>query len=144
MIWLILIVVVVCVSGYLLGNRGQSLTEYKGYLVGGLYSTKHGRGLYKVVKILAVDSFSAHIRMYNGTYGSRPSSIEPSTLSFGFTADDLGNPEALRRKLAENIGMGHVPISWSGFIESEPVLIVRVSVSEDELEGYRLYKKRIH
>jgi len=82
--------------------------------------------------------------MYNGTYGSRPSSIEPSTLSFGFTADDLGNPEALRRKLAENIGMGHVPISWSGFIESEPVLIVRVSVSEDELEGYRLYKKRIH
>ena len=43
---------------------------------------------------------------------------------------------------AAGIGMGHVPISWAGFIKSEPQFITLTKISGEELEGYNYYRSQ--
>lgn len=89
---------------------------------GGIYSVSGGKsGKFTVVKVLVVENSEVHARLYRDDFKDRP------------TQADL-------KKL--HMAMGHVPLAEEGFRNWQPVLIRVEPVGEDELEGYRLWKKR--
>ena len=97
-------------------------------VVGGLYSVKE-RGAFQVVKVLAVDRDLVHVRIYKNKFPDRPASVEPSKLTLGSIKDKDG------------FGIGHAPIDKSMLEEWAPELIMETAVTEDELEGYRLWRE---
>jgi hypothetical protein len=96
--------------------------------VGGLYSVKEGDG-FQVIKVLAVDRDIVHVRLYKNKFPARPPSVEPAKLSLGSLKDKDG------------MGIGHAPIDKSMLEEWAPEFIMETAVSEEELEGYRLWKE---
>jgi hypothetical protein len=97
--------------------------------VGGLYSVNDSEGTYRIAKVLALDEDAVHVRLYKNKFPSRPQTVDPSTLSLGSIDDKDG------------FGMGHLPLSREGFANWQPVFISQTSVSEEELEGYRMWKE---
>ncbi|MEM1084214.1 MAG: hypothetical protein AAGI48_08830 [Verrucomicrobiota bacterium] len=95
---------------------------------GGLYSIDDGEGRYQVAKILVLDNETVHIRIYKNTWEERPISIDRSTLSLGTIHDEDG------------FGIGHLPISAGEFENWNPALLQIEKVSEEELEGYRMWQ----
>lgn len=84
---------------------------------GGLYAEKPRDGSgYMIVKVLAVD-FAVHIRIYREDFKELPKEISSSQLT---------------------VAVGHAPLSIEGWSESH-VLVGREPVTEDDLDGYRLY-----
>jgi hypothetical protein len=98
------------------------------YTVGGLYSFDDGEGGFRIAKVLAIDGGAVHVRTYKNKFTSRPKEVATSTLSLGSIDDEGGG------------GIGHLPLSPEGFAAWRPVFIMGSSVSEEELEGYRLWK----
>ena len=96
---------------------------------GGVYSIRSGQGGFGVVKVLAVDPGVVSIRIYKQKYGERPSTVDPATLTLGSLHDPDG------------FGIGHAPVAEARFASWEPHLLFVQSVSEDELEGYRIWKE---
>jgi hypothetical protein len=96
---------------------------------GGLYSTNNGDGRYGVVKLLAQDPSVVHLRLYKNTYSTRPATIEPTDLALGSMDDEDG------------FGIGHLPLARGDFLDWQPALLARQDVSEEELEGYRLWQQ---
>lgn len=82
-----------------------------------------------VAKVLAIDGGAVHVRLYKNRFPSRPKEVDPSTLSLG-SIDEAGGG-----------GIGHLPLSPEGFAAWRPVFIMQSSVSEEELEGYKLWKE---
>ena len=107
-------------------NRSRKTQER--WRVGGLYSIRDGKSGFGVVKILVLDPDVVHVRMYKEIFPSRPKSVNPSTLTLG----KLGN---------EQFGIGHLPVSPETFDSWKPVFLLPQSVSDEELEGYELWKK---
>jgi hypothetical protein len=105
--------------------------------VGGLYSIRagsavsNGQGQYAIAKVLAIDPGVVSVRIYKQTFHDRPKQIDPSTLSLGSLSE---GPE---------FGIGHLPLKPEAFKERAPVFIMKVEVRDDELEGYRTWKKSI-
>ena len=97
--------------------------------VGGLYSVNDGEGSYRVAKILVLDDSAVHIRLYKNKYPSRPQSVDLSTLSLGSINDKDG------------FGMGHLPLSRKAFANWQPIFLFQSSVTEEELEGYKMWKQ---
>ncbi len=97
--------------------------------VGGLYSVNDGEGDYGVAKILALDEEAVHLRLYKNKFSSHPSTIDSSTLSLGSTDDPSG------------FGVGHLPLSRKDFLGWKPVLLTQEAVSQEELEGYEMWKE---
>ena len=97
--------------------------------VGGLYSVDDGKGNYRVAKLLALDDSAVHIRLYKNKYPSRPQTVDSSTLSLGAIHDKDG------------FGMGHLPLSRKAFADWQPVFIFQSSVTDEELEGYKMWKE---
>ncbi len=96
-------------------------------MVGGLYSVVR-EGFFQVVKILALDDFIVHLRMYRNRFSQRPTDIDLATLIWDIDMNDM-----------TSLGIGHFPLAKDGFWEDEPVFIKQVPVSEEELEGYRIW-----
>jgi hypothetical protein len=99
----------------------------KSIQVGGLYATQDSDGSWRVTKVLVVDEFAVHLRMYANKFREQPKDIDPANLTLGGLNDPAG------------FGIGHVPVAKEGFFKDNPVLIKIVPVKEEELEGYKLY-----
>jgi hypothetical protein len=98
---------------------------------GDLYSIESGDGAYSIVKILAVDDDIVHIRLYKNRFATRPEDVDTSELSLGSIQDEDG------------FGIGHLPISRSEFEAWDPQFLQSVGVTEEELEGYRLWQEAV-
>lgn len=96
-------------------------------VVGGLYATRDPDGLYRIVKVLAVDEFAVHLRSYATRFRELPAQVRSSELSM----IGLGS--------SDGIGIGHYPLAHEGFHGEERVLVGRESVADDELDGYRIW-----
>lgn len=96
-------------------------------IVGGLYATQDKDGSYRIVKMLVVDEFAVHLRIYANRFKAIPTQVRSSELSAG----RFGSPEGF--------GIGHFPVAREGFALGERVLVGRESVSYDELDGYRIW-----
>ena len=95
-------------------------------VVGGLYASKNEDGAFTISKVLAVDDFAVHVRIYKNKFSSLPENLDSSVLALGKFADGDG------------FGIGHAPIAKRGWLTSE-VFLKREPVREEELEGYKYY-----
>lgn len=86
--------------------------------VGGVYASKNEEGKFTITKILALDEFAVHARFYNKEFDEIPSEISTKELTFL---------------------IGHAPLAREGFLKDGQQLISTEEVSDDELEGYKLY-----
>jgi len=96
---------------------------------GGLYHVPDDGGTYKVLKVLKVDDGGVHVRLYSNVLNSPPTHIEESTLYMA----------GMDRRPDEPMGMGHLPISHGSFAGWNAVFVQQSSVTDDELEGYRMW-----
>lgn len=79
------------------------------------------------MKVLVVDDFAVHLRSYANRFDEFPIDIEPDVLSLGSISDEGG------------FGIGHFPLAKEGFWNDNPVFLKVTPVTDDELEGYRMY-----
>jgi len=108
-------------------DRGRSVSEE--WRTGGLYSIANGNGRFGVVKILVLEPDAVHVRIYKQTFPTRPTSVDPQSLTLGGIDDKDG------------FSIGHAPLSRSTFASWEPIFLSQQSVSEKELDGYKLWKE---
>ena len=94
---------------------------------GALYSIGLGDGTFGVAKVLALDPGIVSIRMYKQTFPQRPKAVDPATLTLGKVDDEDG------------FGIGHLPLEAREFAFWFPVFVSQGTVSEEELEGYRMW-----
>ena len=94
---------------------------------GDICSIKREGSGFGVIKILVVDQHIIHIRKYKDRFPERPYDIDPKKLSIGTVHD------------ADGFGVGHLPMSATGFGSWMPARISRQDVTEEELEGYQCW-----
>ena len=97
---------------------------------GAICTVEDGDGKFGIIKVLVMEPEIAHIKIYKNKFATRPSKIDLKTLSMGSINDKDG------------FGIGHTPLSRKGFEEWKPVVIANEKVSEEELEGYRIWKSQ--
>jgi len=83
-------------------------------------------GGYSVVKILEMDESTVHVRLFREKFSEVPRVLNPSILSVGTIYD-------------EHHGIGHLPLSRATFASWRPTKLQHEPVTEDELEGYRIW-----
>jgi len=88
--------------------------------VGGVYSTKQKDGTFSISKILAIDDFSVHVRMYSNKFIEVPKEVSTDSLM---------------------IFIGHSPLDKQGFLLDSPILLKVEPVQKAELDGYKQYLK---
>lgn len=96
---------------------------------GHICSIESGEGRFAVAKILALEPGIVHVRLYKEKFDSRPNCIDDLGLSLGTVNDTDG------------VGIGHLPLSARNFASWEPIIITQAGGSEEELEGYNLWKE---
>jgi len=79
-----------------------------------------------ISKVLAVDEYAVHVRIYKNKFPSLPQNLDTATLSLG----GLGDPDGF--------GIGHAPVAKEGWLASH-VFLKKEPVRDDELEGYKYY-----
>jgi hypothetical protein len=134
-----MIIVSLAVAGWIAGwiqsrslKPGQILQSRKIYREGGLYANRlKDEGGYNIIKILKIDEFGYHIRIYSNLFQTIPTELEAENLYF------VGLD---KRKITEGFGMGHVPILKDNFEKWTLFLIQQDQVKPEELEGYLLWK----
>jgi hypothetical protein len=104
---------------------------------GALYSVRGSiEGVYQVAKVLHAEERGVHIRLYANEFSRRPTALSPELLGLGSVmpeaSEDQGYPWAL--------SVGHLPVSHDTFASFDPVFVARAEVSDDELEGYRIWR----
>jgi hypothetical protein len=83
-------------------------------------------GGFQIAKALKADADTVHIALYGNKYSQPPTEIDPSILHIGTIHDSGG------------FGIGRLPLSRGTFASRLPVRIQRWSVTDEELEGYRI------
>ena len=111
-------------------NKMEQLKSGDTIKAGAICTVEDGDGKFGVIKVLVIDSEIAHVRIYKNKYTIRPSKIDLKTLSLGSINDKDG------------FGIGHTPLARRGFEEWKPVVIANENVSEEELEGYKIWKSQ--
>ena len=96
---------------------------------GGLYSVETSKGEIKIVKVLVVDPNGVHIRLYKNIFTERPTSVDQAELKLGRFDDP------------EGFSIGHLPITKEVLFRSKPVFIQSSTVTQDELDGYEMWKE---
>jgi hypothetical protein len=87
--------------------------------IGGLYASKYADGTWHVIKVLALDDPTVHVRVFANTYSAKP-------------AADLDSAKL-------EVLVGHAPIPRETFDEDQAILLRTEEIAEAELEGYRAY-----
>jgi hypothetical protein len=105
------------------------MSEGREAVVGGLYASRGEDGLYRILKVLVVDELAVHLRLYVNRFAELPGQVRSADLSL--TMEGLGPPKSL--------GIGHFPVAHEGFWSSDPVLVGQESVTDSELDGYRIW-----
>jgi len=77
-----------------------------------------------------VEPETVHIRIYKQKFATRPASIDPQSLTLGSIYDTDG------------FGIGHLPLSRSEFKSWKPIFLSRESLSQEELDGYEMWKQQ--
>ena len=113
------------VLSFFLGCSKQSNRE------GGLYYTSDDKGGYSVLKILKLDEKGVHVRLYSNRFNEPPKHIDESKLYMA----------GMNRKPDEALGMGHIPLSKASFDSWNAVFVQQSTVTDDELEGYRIWQQ---
>jgi hypothetical protein len=96
---------------------------------GSVCTVNDGEGSYRVAKVLVVDDFGVHIRLYKDKWKERPDRVDLRTLSLGSIHDKDG------------FGMGHLPLTKRSFAAWKPVVVGKQEVTKEELEGYEMWKE---
>jgi hypothetical protein len=96
-------------------TSASTLPEIK---VGGLYISRQKDGTYLVSKVIAMDDFAVHIRIYQDQFKEKPAHLSSDSLK---------------------VMIGHAPLDKNGFWTDHPELLNVEAVKESELEGYKLY-----
>ena len=91
------------------------------WVEGGLYLVDNGNGTFEVVKILKLEDKVVHTCQYT-TWEKRPT------------------PEQVTALKADDIVIGHTPLSRFEFAELAPAYIATKDVTPEELEGYEIWK----
>jgi hypothetical protein len=86
--------------------------------VGGLYLTKDESGIHSIYKIIAIDDFAIHLRMYADKFQNKPTQVSSKNLK---------------------VTIGHIPMDAEGFLAENPELLIIENVTNSELEGYNIY-----
>ena len=111
---------------------GQVHQPRKIYHEEGLYANKlKDEAGYNIIKILKIDEYGYHIRIYSNLFHSIPEEIGVKTLYM------VGLD---KRKISEGFGMGHVPILKENFEKWTLFLVQQDQVKPEELEGYLLWE----
>ena len=87
---------------------------------GGLYLFKDKNDSFYVEKILVIDDFAVHVRLYQNKFAGKPTNINSADLE---------------------ILIGHAPLAKEAFLADKPELLKVEEVKESELEGYKMYLK---
>jgi len=98
---------------------------------GDLWSVKTDDGRYGVMKVLATDEGGVHVRLYSQRFDQRPASVNPSELALAPVGQGDATP----------FSIGHMPLSHHSFRGWEPELMSHGTVSEEELDGYRMWQE---
>lgn len=98
------------------------------YKAGDVYSVDTGEEMFRVVKVLAVDSGLIHIKIYPAQFRTRPAQVNTK---------ELGTS----KPGTQNTGAAYIPFEKDLFKEWEPELIKNEPVTEEELEPYRVWKE---
>lgn len=98
---------------------------------GQLVSVLTDGGEFGVLKLLAVDAEGVHGRLYVQRFASRPSMAEIGELSVAPFGPEHDHP----------FSIGHMPLSHGTFAGWQPVPLGEQPVTEDELEGYRMWEE---
>lgn len=85
---------------------------------GGMYLRQNEDSTWSVTKILVVDEFAVHIRMYSDTFKTKPADVNSKDL---------------------HVLIGHAPLAKEGFLKEPHILVKAEPVAEEELEGYKMY-----
>lgn len=99
--------------------------------VGGFYALRDGWRKYSVVKILAIDQDVVHARHYKERFTRVPRHLDPAALSLG--RFDETSPGV-------GFSIGSMPVAKEEFAAWRPILIGQAEVTDEELEGYRMFK----
>ena len=121
------IALVVVATFALLWYFGQRETN-PAWEIGGLYSVRDSERGFRAAKVLGIDPGVISIRMHKQTFEKRPSNIDPAKLSLGSIND-------------AEFGIGHLPLDPPTFSSWEPQFLLRSSLTDEELEGYRMWKE---
>jgi hypothetical protein len=115
---------------------------------GALYSVYNGdeSGEFGVVKILVLEPPAVHICVYKNNFATRPEHVDPASLALGIEAgvfeNALEEDKIEEMFAAEGFGIAHMPVHLRDFIYGwQPVFIMDSPVTEDELEGYNIWKQ---
>lgn len=84
-----------------------------------------------VMKLLAVDRAGVHGRVYVQRFASRPADADAGELTLAPLSLEGDQP----------FSIGHIPLSRGTFAGWEPVLMGERPVSDDELDGYRMWRE---
>ena len=109
-------------------NSGEADVQQE-FTPGGIYTIEDGTGKYGVAKVLVVEPEAVHVRVYKNKFNSRPLEIDPSALSLGSVFTDT------------EFGIGHLPLTREGFTNWRPVLVTQMTVTDEELAGYEMWKE---
>ena len=93
-------------------------------------------GTFQVIKVLALDEFGVHVRLYGNAFSRRPVTVAPELLDtapfFSMAPEDMDRVWPL--------SVGHLPLLASTFIGMHPVYITHEALDDDELDDYRDWK----
>ncbi len=88
---------------------------------------------FQVLKVLAVDEFGVHVRLYGNSFARRPTTVAPDLLDtspfLSLAPEDDGQEWPL--------SVGHLPLLASTFAGMRAVYITSDDVTPEELEDYR-------
>ncbi|MCO6479932.1 MAG: hypothetical protein J5I94_25065, partial [Phaeodactylibacter sp.] len=116
--------------------------------VGAYYAVRHDERLFKVIKVLAVDEenghpFGVHLRLFGRLFEAIPEAVDPGNLdpeTAPGNGEMKGLAAALEQLKSEEMAIGHLPYLYEAFQRMDPRFIQPGEVSEDELEGYYMWK----
>jgi hypothetical protein len=128
LVTLAMVGVILAVTTFMLQRKSGEANLQQNFIVGGVYSIEDGTGKYGVAKVLVVEPDAVHVRVYKNKFDVRPSEVDTATLTLGSVLTD------------KEFGIGHLPLAKEGFVNWRPVLVLRTPVTEEELEGYRIWK----
>jgi hypothetical protein len=104
---------------------------------GSVCTIEDGEGKFGVVKVLVIDDDMAHVKIYKNKFDIRPATIDIKTLTLGTMPGTTGIP-------SDGFGIGHVPLSRQVFESWKPIFVGFENVSEEELEGYKMWQADLH
>ncbi len=92
---------------------------------------------WQVIKILLLDDFGVHVRLFGNAFARRPATVAPDLLDtspfFSTAPEDAGYEWPL--------SVGHLPLLARTFLGMHPMFIADTEVDEDELDDYGEWKE---